>query len=63
MRRSFNSKMSLSGSQPSRPCSSLRRPASADVVKIVVDDAIHPIVTERIERAIQEADRTTLTRS
>ncbi|HEU4416803.1 MAG TPA: nodulation protein NfeD [Candidatus Angelobacter sp.] len=32
--------------------------ASADVVKIVVDDAIHPIVTERIERAIQEADRT-----
>ncbi|HEU4414556.1 MAG TPA: nodulation protein NfeD, partial [Candidatus Angelobacter sp.] len=32
--------------------------ASADVVKIVVDDAIHPIVTERIERAIHEADRT-----
>ncbi|MGC2697148.1 MAG: nodulation protein NfeD [Candidatus Angelobacter sp.] len=32
--------------------------ASADVLKIVVDDAIHPIVTERIERAIQEADRT-----
>ena len=34
------------------------RAASADVLKIVVDDAIHPIVTERIERAIQEADRT-----
>ncbi|HET9166777.1 MAG TPA: nodulation protein NfeD [Candidatus Angelobacter sp.] len=31
--------------------------ASADVLKIVVDDAIHPIVTERIERAIQEAQR------
>jgi len=34
------------------------RAASADVLKIVVDDAIHPIVTERISRAIQEADRT-----
>src|ERR1700704_3442891 len=33
------------------------RAASADVVKIVVDDAIHPIVTERIARAIQEAGR------
>jgi membrane-bound serine protease (ClpP class) len=32
--------------------------ASADVLKIVVDDAIHPIVTERIARAIQEAQRT-----
>lgn len=31
--------------------------ASADVLKIVVDDAIHPIVTERITRAIQEAQR------
>ena len=31
--------------------------ASADVLKIVVDDAIHPIVTERIARAIQEAQR------
>jgi membrane-bound serine protease (ClpP class) len=32
--------------------------ASADVLKIVVDDAIHPVVTERIERAIQEASLT-----
>jgi membrane-bound serine protease (ClpP class) len=32
--------------------------ASADVLKIVVDDAIHPVVTERIARAIQEAQRT-----
>ncbi len=31
--------------------------ASADVLKIVVDDVIHPIVTERIARAIQEAQR------
>jgi membrane-bound serine protease (ClpP class) len=31
--------------------------ASADVLKIVVDDAIHPVVTERITRAIQEAQR------
>jgi membrane-bound serine protease (ClpP class) len=36
----------------------ISRAASADVLKIVVDDAIHPIVTERISRAIQEADRT-----
>src|SRR5262252_1194862 len=32
--------------------------ASAEVLKIVIDDAIHPIVTERISRAIQEADQT-----
>lgn len=32
--------------------------ASADVVKIVVDDTIHPIVVEYIGRAIQEAERT-----
>lgn len=31
--------------------------ASADVLKIVVDDVIHPVVTERIARAIQEAQR------
>ena len=31
--------------------------ASADVLKIVVDDAIHPVVTERIARTIQEAQR------
>ena len=31
--------------------------ASADVLKIVVDDAIHPVVTERIARAIQQAQR------
>jgi len=31
--------------------------ASADVLKIVVDDAIHPVVTERVTRAIQEAQR------
>jgi membrane-bound serine protease (ClpP class) len=32
--------------------------ASADVLKIVVDDSIHPIVTERIARAIHAAERT-----
>jgi membrane-bound serine protease (ClpP class) len=32
--------------------------ARADVVKIVVDDTIHPLVVERVERAIQEAQRT-----
>src|SRR5258707_4020026 len=36
----------------------LSRAASADVVKIVVNDTIHPIVVERIDRAIQEAQRT-----
>ncbi len=34
------------------------RAASADVVKIVVDDTINPIVAEEIDRAIQEAQRT-----
>ena len=34
------------------------RAASADVVKIVVDDTIHPIITEHIDRAIQEATNT-----
>lgn len=33
-------------------------PASAEVVKIVVDDTIHPIVVEYIGRAIQDAERT-----
>jgi len=32
--------------------------ASAEVLKIVVDDTIHPIVVEYIGRAIQEAERT-----
>ncbi|HLY98882.1 MAG TPA: nodulation protein NfeD [Candidatus Angelobacter sp.] len=32
--------------------------ASADVLKIVVNDTIHPIVAEHIDRAIQEAQRT-----
>ena len=36
----------------------LSRAASADVLKIVVDDTIQPIVTERITRAVQEAERT-----
>ncbi len=36
----------------------LSRAASADVLKIVVNDTIHPIVVERIDRAIQEAQRT-----
>jgi membrane-bound serine protease (ClpP class) len=31
---------------------------SADVLKIVVDDTIHPLITEHIDRAIQEAQRT-----
>ena len=38
-------------------CSSASHTASADVLKIVVDDVIHPVVTERIARAIQEAQR------
>ena len=32
--------------------------ASADVLKIVVDDTIHPLIVERIDRAIQEAQNT-----
>ncbi len=32
-------------------------PASAEVLKIVVDDAIHPITEEYIERGLAEADR------
>jgi membrane-bound serine protease (ClpP class) len=32
--------------------------SSADVLKIVVDDTIHPLVAEHIDRAIQEAQRT-----
>jgi membrane-bound serine protease (ClpP class) len=32
--------------------------ARADVLKIVVDDTIHPLVVERVERAIKEAQRT-----
>lgn len=32
--------------------------ASAEIIKIVVDDTIHPIVVEYIGRAIQEAERT-----
>src|SRR4029077_13715671 len=34
------------------------RVASADVVKIVVDDTIHPLIAEYVDRAIQEAART-----
>lgn len=34
------------------------RSASADVVKIVVDDTINPLVVERVDRALQEAERT-----
>src|SRR5437016_10809673 len=30
---------------------------SADVLKIVIDDTIHPVITEHIDRAIQEAQR------
>src|SRR5260370_2225563 len=36
----------------------LSRPAHAEVLKIVVNDTIHPIVVERVDRAIQEAQRT-----
>jgi membrane-bound serine protease (ClpP class) len=32
--------------------------AWADVLKIVINDTIHPIVVERVDRAIQEAQRT-----
>jgi membrane-bound serine protease (ClpP class) len=34
------------------------RSARADVLKIVINDTIHPIVVERVDRAIQEAQRT-----
>ena len=34
------------------------RTASADVLKIVVDDTIHPLIAEHVDRAIQEAQRT-----
>jgi membrane-bound serine protease (ClpP class) len=37
--------------------SALVVPSSAEVLKIVVNDAIHPITTEYITRAIAEADR------
>ncbi|HJX83175.1 MAG TPA: nodulation protein NfeD, partial [Candidatus Angelobacter sp.] len=30
----------------------------ADVLKVVVDDTIHPMVAEHIDRALQEAQRT-----
>jgi membrane-bound serine protease (ClpP class) len=32
--------------------------ARADVLKIVVDDTIHPVVVERVDRALEEAKRT-----
>lgn len=31
------------------------RPASADILKIVVDDTIHPIMAEHVQRAVQQA--------
>src|SRR5438309_8079393 len=34
------------------------RAASADVLKIVVNDTIHPLIAERFDWAIQEAERT-----
>ena len=34
------------------------RAASADVLKIVVDDTIHPLVVENLDRAIHEAEST-----
>ena len=34
------------------------RAASADVLKIVVNDTIHPLTAERFDWAIQEAERT-----
>src|SRR5215472_9421677 len=34
------------------------RAASADVVKIVVDDTINPVTAEYVDRAIQEAQKT-----
>lgn len=36
----------------------ISRAASAEVLKIVVDDTIHPLVEQRFERAIQEAEAT-----
>jgi membrane-bound serine protease (ClpP class) len=33
-------------------------PGSGEVLKIMVDDTIHPIIVEYIDRAIQEAERT-----
>src|SRR5882724_7979131 len=34
------------------------RTGSADVLKVVVDDTIHPLIVEHFDRAIQEAQRT-----
>lgn len=34
------------------------RAASADVLKVVVDDTIQPVVAEHVDRAIQQAERT-----
>src|SRR6185437_4254737 len=36
----------------------ISRAASADVLKIVVNDTIHPLIAERFDWAIQEAERT-----
>jgi membrane-bound serine protease (ClpP class) len=36
----------------------LSRSASADVLKIEIDDAIHPLIVERIDWALTEAERT-----
>ena len=36
---------------------SVSLPASAEVLKIVVDDTIHPVTDEYISRALAEAER------
>lgn len=55
MRRSFRFFLTLASFLS---CALVSRAESGDVLKIVVDGTIHPIVVEQVDRAIQEAQRT-----
>jgi len=55
MRRSFRFFLALAGILS---CALVSHAESGDVLKIVVDGTIHPIVVEQVDRAIQEAQRT-----
>lgn len=58
MRHNFLSKTGFSRIAIALALFFASRAASADVLKIVVDDTIHPIVAEHIDRAIHEATST-----
>jgi membrane-bound serine protease (ClpP class) len=58
MRLKFVSKIGLTRIAIALALLCAARTASADVLKIVVDDTIHPLVAERFDRAIQEAENT-----